>query len=516
MRTNLPITAHARTFAQDVKLISVTDLNGNIVECNDAFVDVSGYKKEELIGQPHNIVRHPDMPTAAFKVMWEYLKAGKPWMGLVKNRCKNGDYYWVDAYITPVTERGRVVGYESVRSCPKAEDVARSEKLYAQINQGKPIKTPFFISPEIIFVAISLLLVAMFFFMGHSSISSAVLYLLTIAYVIYSRASKKAMTKTLNEMLISSFSHPLAVQTYTDSSGELGSLKVAILSQRAHLGTVITRIENAALNVSRESAAAYELTRNTFNEIEQQQYETIQVAAAMNQMTMTITEVSSHVANTATHADTANELASQGNIVAADTQKSIQHLRETVADISTSVAQVSDQTSRIAQAAQIIEQIASQTNLLALNAAIEAARAGEQGRGFAVVADEVRNLAKRTQESTQDIYAIVQELTVRASNAVNMANMGTAAADEGLKKVSESGRMLNGISAAIEQIADMATQMATAVEEQSHVAEDINRQVTNISTLATTCSNSAGKTSEEITLLKNIADDLHELVVRFK
>jgi len=135
----------------------------------------------------------------------------------------------------------------------------------------------------------------------------------------------------------------------------------------------------------------------------------MQVATAMNEMSTTIAEVSNHVSDTATQADTANQLALKGNEVVNFTRHSIQKLKMTVEQIGNSVQGVSEQTSRIASAAQIIGQIADHTNLLALNAAIEAARAGEQGRGFAVVADEVRNLARRTQESTKEIYGIVNE-----------------------------------------------------------------------------------------------------------
>ena len=118
MRQNLPVTQRERTFPASERLISTTDLNSNITYCNDAFVEISGFTREELLGQPHNLVRHPDMPPGVFAHMWETIKQGKPWMGVVKNRAKNGDYYWVSAYVTPIYENGRVAGYESVRSLP--------------------------------------------------------------------------------------------------------------------------------------------------------------------------------------------------------------------------------------------------------------------------------------------------------------------------------------------------------------------------------------------------------------
>ena len=102
MRSNLPITNKEYTYSADQKLISATDLKGKITHCNDAFVEVSGYSREELIGQPHNLIRHPDMPSHAFESMWQHLKQGKAWMGMVKNRCKNGDHYWVSAYVTQI------------------------------------------------------------------------------------------------------------------------------------------------------------------------------------------------------------------------------------------------------------------------------------------------------------------------------------------------------------------------------------------------------------------------------
>ncbi|MCA8757751.1 PAS domain-containing protein [Klebsiella pneumoniae] len=104
---------------------------------NPDFIKISGFTEEELLGQPHNIVRHPDMPPAAFEHMWSTLKSGRSWMGLVKNRCKNGDHYWVSAYVTPIAKNGSIVEYQSVRTKPEPEQVLAAEKLYAQLRSGK-------------------------------------------------------------------------------------------------------------------------------------------------------------------------------------------------------------------------------------------------------------------------------------------------------------------------------------------------------------------------------------------
>lgn len=516
MRKNLPVTNKRKTFPAETKLISVTDMHGNISDCNEAFANISGFSRTELIGQPHNIVRHPDMPPLAFEVMWNHLKQGKPWMGLVKNRCKDGDYYWVDAYVTPVTKAGNVIGFESVRSVPKPEDVERAEKLYSRINAGKGLHKPMPVSIPNVFIAMMLIMSCVAFYFDSFIAAQSILSISVIVYAFWNHINNNKKLEHLSTILTRSFSHKLAVQSYTEETGLLGKLEVAIISQYAHLTTVISRIENAAQGVSRESLDSYHLVQDAKQGIDEQQSETSQVATAMNEMSTSISQVAKHVSDTANHAETAFALAKKGEEISMVTSQAIDGLRGTVQIISTSVTEVAEQTKRIADAANMIEKIADQTNLLALNAAIEAARAGGHGRGFAVVADEVRNLAKHTQDSTSEIYTIISSLTQKTNEAVDIAERGTIDANEGLEKVLESAEMLKGIVSAIGQISDMSDQIATAVEEQSNVSEDINQQVVNISSLAGSSVTAAHKATASLDHLKDISDELHELVVRFK
>ena len=142
MKQNLPITGVEQEFSNRANILSTTNLRGQISYINQDFVDISGFSQDELIGQSHNIVRHPEMPPSVFKMFWSDLRAERSWMGIVKNRCKNGDHYWVDAYATPIKKEGKVEEYQSVRRKAKPEFVERAQAVYSQINKGKkPVGT---------------------------------------------------------------------------------------------------------------------------------------------------------------------------------------------------------------------------------------------------------------------------------------------------------------------------------------------------------------------------------------
>jgi len=520
MRKNLPVTERERTFPKEQQLISSTDIKGTILHCNDAFASISGFSREELVGKPHNVVRHPDMPEAAFKTMWSYLQQGKPWMGLVKNRCKNGDYYWVNAYVTPVTEHGRIVGYESVRTVPSRAQVAHAELLYKAINDGKNTnKAGSDLASDLRWSVLPLIavIISSILWWAVGSVAAAIAFALTtvLGYGLGVMRYKQSLNSLL-ELMPTAFTDTLAIASYAKHQGRQGQLEVALLAESAHLNTVLTRIEDASTKVAVQSDQVRHLSVDAADSIRKQQMQTEQVATAMNEMTTTIAEVSSHVQDTASKADDADALARSGSAVAGQTRGAMQQLQKTVNDISQSVADLAEQTNKIVGAAQIIEQIAEQTNLLALNAAIEAARAGEQGRGFAVVADEVRLLASRTTASTKEIYEIIQQLSTKAKASVMVAENGRKDAELGVTQVAQTEKALEGISVAVSSIAAMAGQMAAAVEEQAHVAEDINQQIVSISDLASKSLSQGTAVSESGKDLQNTSEQLHELVERFR
>ncbi|MGH8352679.1 MAG: methyl-accepting chemotaxis protein [Pseudomonas sp.] len=519
MRNNQPITQRERTFPAQQRLISTTDLKGLITYCNDAFIEISGFSREELIRSPHNLVRHPDVPTAVFEHMWTTLKKGRPWMGIVKNRSKSGDHYWVNAYVTPVLEGGQVAGYESVRIKPTSEQVRRAEALYQRLNAGKsavpgrdrwlPVLQdwlPFILISQIGFLIGTWL---------NSHWGFLLAALLSVPLGLAGLAWQNRGIKRLLHLAEQTTSDPLIAQMYTDSSGVQARLEMAMLSQEARLKTCLARLQDTAAQLTQQAKQADTLAHNSSAGLERQRVETEQVATAINEMAATTQEVASNVARTADATQQANHLTSQGRTIAAETRAAIQRLSASVGETGETVTRLAQDSNEIGGVVDVIKGIADQTNLLALNAAIEAARAGEMGRGFAVVADEVRSLAQRTAESTGQIHQLIAKLQKTAEEAVRAMETGRRQADEGVERVQQADQALAGISDAVGNIADMANQIAAAAEEQSAVAEEINQSISTIAQLADQTAGEAQSTALLSAELTATAQGQYSLVDRF-
>ena len=519
MRAHSHVSQVERTFPADQRLISATDTKGTITYCNDEFCSISGYSREELLDSPHRMVRHPDMPAEVFAVMWSHLKAGKSWMGVVKNRCKNGDYYWVSAYVTPILENGHEVGFESVRVKPTTKQIARAQALYERIRLGK---SPVALRRRIMSFSKRMLVpvlatgtsVALIEY-SPSFLAQVGVGLAVMGGGLYASFRLEQLLGRIKDCAPAAFSDPTSSLTYSDSFGAAGQLEMILLSEEARLQTALTRLNDLAIKVSQAAEESSQLSHDTENSLLEQRAETDMTATAMTEMAASINEVARNVHQTAIEAQTANELAGQGSKVVVITRDAIQVLATTVTNISTAVDDLARETQKIMTAAAIIESIADQTNLLALNAAIEAARAGEQGRGFAVVADEVRALARKTSESTKQIKDIIDVLKTGADNAVGIAKIGIVEADNGVQQVLEAEQALQGIRESVERISEMSQQMAAASDEQAHVAEDIARQINNVAETVEKSATNANTAAQRGGELERASKGLRELVERF-
>ncbi len=272
-------------------------------------------------------------------------------------------------------------------------------------------------------------------------------------------------------------------------------------------------------NSGQLAAAAEELsaiTEQSNNGVMRQQGEIGQVATAMNEMSATVTEVSRNASSAATAAQEADDRAKEGCEVVNTTVQTINNLASEVERTSQVIENLKGDSISIGTVLDVIRDIAEQTNLLALNAAIEAARAGEQGRGFAVVADEVRTLASRTQQSTREINDMIERLQSGANQAVEVMEMGRAKAEESVEQAAKAGDALQAITGVVDNIRSMNIQIASAAEEQSSTAEEINRNIVNISEVAQETAGGSQQTASASDELARLASDLQSQVGKFK
>lgn len=485
MRTNLPVLDREYDYPDDMTLVSTTDTKGRITYCNPAFIQVSGYERDELLGQPHNMIRHPDMPVEAFRDMWQTIQEAQPWSALVKNRRKNGECYWVRANVTPLLEGDRVVGYMSVRTRPARGDVRAAQTLYRRLNddaargrRGLSLRAGQLCHPGLrglwqratrlaldhALIGLTLPATLAAYALGGWATGATAgrpwmpwagaALAVGLGALAGGLATRAAVTplKGLLQLANRMAAGDLTCTIQSRRHDLIGRLFLAMAQLNVNLRSIVRdarqEVEQMARVTQEIAAGNQELSSRT----ESQASSLEQTAASMEQITGTVRQ----------NADAARQAAT----LSADAAQVTQRGSDVVREVTTTMQAISTSSARIGEIIQVIDAISFQTNILALNAAVEAARAGEQGRGFAVVASEVRSLAQRSAEAAKEIKQLITSSVART--------------EQGSALVDRAGDTMKEVVASIHRVTDIMGEISSASAEQSIGVTHVGQAITQM------------------------------------
>lgn len=488
MRVNLPVTGREYKLKPNDFLISRTDKTGRITYANHSFIEVSGYSREELLGQPHNILRHPDMPSAAFADLWEIIKSGETWVGLVKNRRKNGDHYWVNAHVAPILEDGQIQGYVSMRTKASEEVIEATDDVYRRIREddsnrwyvsrGKACRRGllgwvgkldlwslrgrmgfWFLLPLLLLLASTV--TGLYGLAGQEDVRSLTILhgvlmlggaaLMGNMWLRAGRAVADPLNQAVEFTVQIAAGNLVATPPQATQSDEIGRLLVALDVMRKSLNCIVGYIHQGVGAVEPEAHGIAVGNEDLSVRTEQQ-------AGFLQNTASSMEEIMATSEQNAGHARDASQLVSSTNSTVKESGELMRAMVDTMGRISQS-------SGRIGTIVDVIDSIAFQTNILALNASVEAARAGESGRGFAVVAGEVRNLASRSAEAAREIRKLIDESSSEVNDGTELMKKAERAIEEVVSAVTRVNTFMGDIAVATgEQSIGIATVNEALVE----------------------------------------------------
>ena len=513
MRNNGAVTQREYPMQDGQTLVSTTDLKSRIVYCNPSFVEVSGYEREELIGQPHNMIRHPDMPQEAFRDMWATIQGGHPWSGLVKNRRKNGDHYWVLANVTPVIDGGRTTGYMSVRTKPTHEQVQAAETLYARMREeaaaGRVVhvlaagelhrRAPLARLGRAVQWVLAQRTLLSLLAMGAAGAllgsylpsHAAAIGLTSVAALLAGAWLQRLDDRPLGRILQSAnrlAAGDLATRRADNAGGLIGRIHRGLSQLNVNLQAVVsdvrTQVEGMHDATREISVGSADLSSRT----EAQASNLQQTAASLEQMTATIKANADAAGRAAELAREARGQAERGG--------------EAIDAVARRMADIQSASERITEIVGVIDGISFQTNLLALNAAVEAARAGEHGRGFAVVAGEVRTLAARARESAKEIKSLIQASQLQVQAGAQLVGETRVTVQESAGSIGRVSALVAEISAASNEQSQGVSQVNAAVAQLDSLTQQNAAMVEQLSASAASLAAQAGTVTETVRVFK--------------
>ncbi len=522
MRNNQPITNREKSIPPRAILVSKTDLKGLIVYASKDFSEASEFEISAMVDEPHNLVRHPDMPQAAFVDLWQRIKNGRPWRGLVKNRAKSGDHYWVDAQVSPQFKNGQLVGFMSVRRQPARTQIEEAERLYAALNaQGKNAKIDtrnglhrfldsFSLSARFGALLVGVILLAILPLLFSlleipSRYCTAVLIVVSamiLPILIWTRGvvlkQVKLANVVLKEMGEGNFTHPIDIR----DDSELGSVLESIQIMHTNISGLIFQMTENGLEMNAGAKTLAESSQSLSAAIEQIAQQSSIISSTSTQVSENLQTVSSAVEEMSCAINEVAREAAESARVSSEAAGIVTHSQNQIRELNASAE-------NIGRVIEIIGKISEKIDLLALNASIEAAGAGEAGRAFTVVASEIKELARQTAASSIDIRKQIQ--SIQSSTREAITSIGSIT--EIIKKMNEGSV---SIASSVEQQSMTTKEIAASVSQISTASTEINQNISGISLGVTESAKDAHRISDLSIQLKALSDTVATLVGEFK
>ncbi|NDU90241.1 MAG: methyl-accepting chemotaxis protein [Ferrovum sp.] len=548
MKSNQLVTQREIDYDESDVFVTRIDLKGILTTVNESFCKVSGFSEAELVGKNHNIIRHPDMPEWAFDDLWKTVTAGYPWRGIIKNRCKNGDYYWVRATVSPILRNGQVVGYLSLRKKPTKQEISDAEALY-RANPGKSApKSGFSIGKwfgnvklqyKIMMLIQPLLLVLLSsgtyaiyqqikidlsenFHRLHTIISEIIIGQIALQvalFFIIGWTVRRYVVRPVNDVTMQL--HEITDGDFTrevdiDGRDEIGSLLCATQSNKVLMGAVIDQIASTTKVINGHAEHLAQAVEEAGTASHAQSEASHAMASSIEEISVSIDHVADHASAVRSVSTESSKSAVAGGNTVREVIADMTSISSEVLAASAGVKLLGERSSEIDGIVKTIKEIADQTNLLALNAAIEAARAGEQGRGFAAVADEVRKLAEKTSQSTATIGEVVEGIGTGTQDAIRMIEAAVNKVRHSEKLAESAGGAIADIAAGAGKVLDGVSDITSGIHEQSIASREITAQVEKIAQMAEKNSTSIMRVNDSTKTLESLSGSLKKLTDSFK